>query len=350
MTSSVDHLVRPNIRALKPYHSARQDHLSGILLDANENAFGSSASWDGVALNRYPDPFQRCLRSRLAAYVGVDAECLAVGVGSDEAIDLILRIFCEPGKDNIVIPVPTYGMYAVSAAVQDVEARTCPLTGDFQLDVPAMRTLVDERTKVIFCCSPNNPTGNLLRAEDILALCDLNLVVVVDEAYVEFAAATSLGSEAARRSNLIILRTLSKAWGLAALRCGYAVASLAIIGWFLKVKAPYNMNALTTEVAFRALADPSRMQKMVERIREERTWLTGELRGVPSVRTVFSSDANFVLVHCTDADRIARDLAVRGIIVRNRSGEPRLENCLRITVGTRPENELLIAAMREMQP
>jgi histidinol-phosphate aminotransferase len=350
MSGSVEHLVRPNIRSLKPYHSARQDHRSGILLDANENAFGSSASMDGIALNRYPDPAQRELRKRLAEVNGVRPEEVFAGVGSDEAIDLAMRIFCEPGVDNVVVPVPTYGMYAVSAAIQNVEVRACLLTDAFQLDRAAIDARRDERTKLLFCCSPNNPTGNLLRTEDLLALCDLDAVVVVDQAYVEFASSGSLIGEAAQRKNLIVLRTLSKAWGLAAIRCGYAVAHPSIVEWFLKVKSPYNLNALTSRVALEALRDPVRMEEVVHRIRDERTWLAKELAAVPCIRRVFPSDANFLLVHCAEASRICRELAAEGIIIRDRTTDPKLAECLRITVGTRPQNELLIATLRRLQP
>ena len=346
MSRTIDHLVRPNIRSLMPYHSARQDHLRGILLDANENAFGSSAAAGDLPLNRYPDPLQAELRSRLAALNGVRSDDVFVGVGSDEAIDLAVRIFCEPAADNVVIPQPTYGMYAVAAAIQNVEVRSCPLTADFQIDRNAVAALADGRTKLIFCCSPNNPTGNLLRREDLLALCDRDVVVVVDEAYGEFAGTPSLAAEAAVRPNLIVLRTLSKAWGLAGIRCGYAVAHPSVIGLFLRVKSPYNVNALTSRVALEALADAGRMHEVVARIREERTWLAAGLASLPCITEVFPSDANFLLVRTTGADRLYDHLAANGIIVRNRTRDLRLEECLRITVGTRPQNELLLATLR----
>jgi len=344
--STIDHLVRPNIRALKPYRSARQDHVSGILLDANENAFGSSVTWDGVPLNRYPDPAQRQLRDRLAEMNGVPPTSIFVGVGSDEVIDLLFRVFCEPGRSNVVIPEPTYGMYRVAAAVQDAEVRSCLLTEEFQLDVDVVRRCIDGNTRLVFVCTPNNPTANLLRREAILALTAENAVVVVDEAYLDFANAASLASSAASIPNLVVTRTLSKAWGLAGARCGYAVAHPSVIDWLMRVKSPYNMNALTASVALEALANQDRMKASIERIIEERRWLEAELVKLSCVEHVFPSDANFLLVRVSDANRIHAHLAAQGIIVRNRSAEPRCENCLRMTVGTRPQNELLIAALR----
>ncbi len=344
--STIDHLVRPNIRALKPYRSARQDHVSGVLLDANENAFGSAVTRDGISLNRYPDPVQQKLRERLAQLNGVPPDSIFVGVGSDEVIDLLVRIFCEPGQSNVVIPEPTYGMYRVAAAVQDAEVRSCLLTEDYQLDVEAVRRCVDGNTRLVFVCTPNNPTANLIRWEAILALTEENAVVVVDEAYLDFAEAASLATSAASIPNLVVTRTLSKAWGLAAARCGYAVAHPSVIDWLMRVKPPYNMNTLTASVALEALANQDRMRASVERIVEERRWLKAELEKLLCVERVFPSDANFLLVRVSDANRIYAHLAAQGIIVRNRSTEPRCENGLRITVGTRPQNELLIAALR----
>jgi histidinol-phosphate aminotransferase len=343
----IDQLVRENIRVLKPYHSARQDYLSGVLLDANENAFGSVVNVDNVTLHRYPDPFQREIRSVLAKMNGVESENIFIGVGSDEVIDLLMRIFCEPKKDSVLVLEPTYGMYRVAASIQDVEVKSCLLTEDFQINVASVRKAIDATAKLIFCCSPNNPTANLLRREDILNLCSLGAMVVVDEAYIDFADAISLSSSVLSISNLIVMRTLSKAWGLAGIRLGYCMADTKVISYFMKVKAPYNINALTSKLAFEALQKVDEVKKTIQAIIQERTWLIKQLQELKCVIHVYPSDANFVVARCSDANVLYRFLADRNIIVRNRSTEPRLENCLRITVGTHPENELLIQAMKE---
>ncbi len=350
MSDVINDLVRPNIRRLKPYHSARQDFLSGVLLDANENSLGTTAPTDGIALNRYPDPFQRVLRERLALLNGVSPEEIFVGVGSDEVIDLLVRIFCEPGQDNVILAEPTYGMYRVAAEIQNVEVRSVLLTDDFQPDVPALIGAVNDRTKLIFACSPNNPTANTLRRQDILALAGVHAVVVVDEAYWDFSNAPSLVAKIREMPNLVVMRTLSKAWGLAGIRLGYAVADRGIVQWLMKVKPPYNINALTASAALRALDNQKRKDEFVRHILVERAWLSEQLAGIPAVRTVFPSETNFLLVRCTDARRIYATLAQQGIIVRDRSMEPKLENCLRVTVGTHEQNVRLIDAMRTIEP
>jgi len=350
MNVSIDTYVRRNIRALKPYRSARQDHLSGLLLDANENSFGSTGAWDGIALNRYPDPLQRDLRRRLAALHGVDDSCVFVGVGSDEAIDLLFRIFCVPAVSNVIIPEPTYGMYRVAASIHDVEIRSCELTDSFQLDTKAILARVDAHTRIAFSCSPNNPTGNCLDRGDMLRLCDINAVVVVDEAYADFSNSLSLIPETLVRENLVVLRTLSKAWGLAAIRCGYAIAHPKVIEWMMRVKSPYNMNTVTAALAVSALGNQQRMQETVGLMIKERKRLAGLLAAIASVERVFPSEANFVLVRCTDADRIYEELVARGVIIRNRSMEPKLSNCLRVTVGTPDENDRLLSAWKEILP
>ncbi|MBI5463708.1 MAG: histidinol-phosphate transaminase [Ignavibacteriales bacterium] len=341
-------LVRPNIRALKPYRSARQDHLTGMLLDANENAFGSTLRADGLALNRYPDPLQQKLRARLAALNNAALDRIFVGVGSDEVIDLLMRTFCEPRVDDVVLLEPTYGMYRVAASIQDVRITSCLLDSSYQIDVARTIASVGENTKLVFCCSPNNPTGNLLRLDDIAELCRrLHALVVVDEAYIDFARNGSVASLATTYDNLVVLRTLSKAWGLAAIRLGYCLAHPTIVSLLLNVKAPYNINALTNDAAMRALDNTDVLQQNIENILRERARLMAALAVLPSVRRVFHSDANFVLVRVDDAPRVYDFLARRGIIVRNRSSEPTLENCLRITVGTPDENEALLSALRD---
>ena len=346
----IETLIRPNIRALKPYRSARQDYLTGVLLDANENAFGSAITFDGLDLNRYPDPFQTALRSRLARLHGVQRENIFVGVGSDEVIDLLLRIFCEPQKDAALILEPTYGMYRVAADVNNVSVDSCLLTDDFQVDVEAAKQCTKENTKVIFCCSPNNPTGNLLNRADILSLCaQTPVIVVADEAYADFAQAQSLISAVERFPNLVVLRTLSKAWGLAAIRLGYAIAHHQIISYLMKVKSPYNINILTSTEALKALDNTEHVKRSVASVAAERQRLVRELSTLRFVKTVFPSDANFLLVRCMDARSLYRQLAQRGIIVRDRSSEPKLENCLRISVGTPEQNDLLLNTLKELE-
>jgi histidinol-phosphate aminotransferase len=345
---NIELMIRENIRALKPYHSARQDFLSGILLDANENAFGSVLAVDNLSLNRYPDPYQREVRTVLAGMNNVAAENIFVGVGSDEVIDLLVRVFCEPKRDSVVLLEPTYGMYRVAASIQDVQIRSSILTEDFQIDVGAVKKAVDATTKLIFCCSPNNPTANLLRMDDVLALCKLGAVVVVDEAYIDFAKTESLGKHVPAFPNLVVLRTLSKAWGLAGIRLGYCIADAMIISYLMKVKPPYNINALTSRTTLQALQKRNEVRQIIKEIIAEREWLSVELARLSCVKKVFPSDANFILVRCTNATALYRDLVAKDIIVRNRSTEPLLQNCLRITVGTRAENVMLIQAMKEI--
>ena len=347
---NIESLIRTNIHALQPYHSARQDFLSGILLDANENSFGSSLTLDGFSLNRYPDPYQRELRAVLAGMNGVAAEHVFVGVGSDEVIDLLVRVFCEPKHDSVVLLEPTYGMYRVAASIQDVHIHSCLLTEHFQIDLDAVKKKVDATTKLIFCCSPNNPTANVLRSEDILALCQWGAMVIVDEAYIDFASSASMGKQILTHPNLVVMRTLSKAWGLAAIRLGYCLADPLVISFMMKVKAPYNINALTSRAALDALGKGDQVRQTINTIVEERTWLLHQLAALPCIKHVFPSDANFILIRCNDATALYNSLAAKGIIVRNRSTEPLLQNCLRITVGTRQENEQLIRAMKEWCP
>jgi histidinol-phosphate aminotransferase len=347
MAMDIEALIRPNIRRLKPYRSARQDFASGILLDANENAFGSAIPHDGLELNRYPDPGQMELRARIARLQRVQADNVFVGVGSDEVIDLLIRIFCEPRRDSILILEPTYGVYRVAADVNDIKVSSCLLTDDFQIDLDRVRQKIDGNTKLIFCCSPNNPTGNLLRREDIFALCEAtSAVVVVDEAYVDFAQAESVIGALDRYPNLAVLRTLSKAWGMAAIRLGYAIAYRVIISYLMKAKAPYSINILTSVEALKALDQFANMRASVEATIVERSRMIGELKRMEFIQTVFHSDANFLLVRVTDASALYHYLAQRDIIVRDRSSEPKLANCLRISIGTAEQNDALLAALR----
>jgi histidinol-phosphate aminotransferase len=344
---NIESFIRENIRALKPYHCARQDFLSGILLDANENSFGSTLSVDNLSLNRYPDPYQRELRTAIANLNGVALENIFVGVGSDEVIDLLVRVFCEPKRDSVILLEPTYGMYRVAASIQDVQVRSCLLTNQFQINLDLVKKTIDTTTKLIFCCSPNNPTANLLRPEDILALCEFGTMVIVDEAYIDFAQSKSLGRNIPVHPNLVVMHTLSKAWGLAGIRLGYCVADPAVVSYMIKVKAPYNINALTSKAALQALKKEDEVQRKIHAIVEERTWLSQHLASLPCAEHVFPSDANFILVRCKNATALYSYLASKNIIVRNRTTEPLLQNCLRITVGTRQENEQLIRVMKE---
>jgi histidinol-phosphate aminotransferase len=344
---NIESLIRANIRALKPYHSARQDFLSGILLDANENSFGSTLADDGLSLNRYPDPYQRELRTVLAKMNSVAVENIFVGVGSDEVIDLLVRVFCEPKRDSVILLEPTYGMYRVAASVQDVQIYSCLLTDKFQINLDAVKKTIDTTTKLIFCCSPNNPTANLLSSENILALCKLGAMVIVDEAYVDFAQSTSMGEQVLMYPNLVVMRTLSKAWGLAGIRLGYCIADPIVISFMLKVKAPYNINVLTSRAALQALRKGGKVRRTINSIVKERDWLSTNLAAISCIKNVFPSDANFILVRCENASALYEYLAAKEIIVRNRTTEPLLQNCLRITVGTRRENKQLIRAMKE---
>jgi len=345
----IDNLVRPNIAQLKPYRSARQDHIGGILLDANENAFGSPVAFDDIDLNRYPDPYQSALRERLSETNGVAVNSLFIGAGSDEIIDLLFRVFCEPGYDNVIIPEPTYGMYRVSADIHNVPVRSCLLSDDFQIDLPEITSRIDKQTKMIFCCSPNNPTGNVLKKNDILNMCSVtNSIIVVDEAYVEFSDAVSLIESVKDYPNLVVLRTFSKAWGMAGLRLGYCVADPTVIKFLLKVKAPYNVNSVSAAMAMSALNKVKERDTIITSIRRERKRILSYLHSIQYVRRIFPTDANFILVQVEDADLVYSKLLEKGIVIRNRSREPKLNNCLRITVGTSEENDALLNAMKEI--
>ncbi|HEX9613907.1 MAG TPA: histidinol-phosphate transaminase [Bacteroidota bacterium] len=348
MKKPIEDLVRPNIRSLTPYRSARQDHNRGILLDANENSFGSVLRSDGIALNRYPDPSQALLRGKLAELNSVSPESIFTGVGSDEIIDLLIRIFCRPDADSVLVIEPTYGMYRVSAGINGIGVISSLLSRDFQIDLEDAGAKAS-RVKLVFCCSPNNPTGNLLRSEDILALCSqTNGLVVVDEAYIDFAQAPSLSAFTGDHENLVVLRTLSKAWGLAAIRLGYCIASPLVIEYLMKIKPPYNINALTSHFALQALGKEREMKETVQAILLERTKLAAKLESIPCVEKIFPSDSNFLTVRCTNARLIRDGLASKGVIVRDRSSEPLLENCLRITVGTPAQNDTLVRIMAEI--
>lgn len=345
MSFDLNQLLRPNIRNLVPYSTAR-DEFHGearIFLDANENSFGSPLlKW----YNRYPDPYQQKVKAKLSTIKGVPEKQIFLGNGSDECIDLLYRAFCNPGKDNVIICPPTYGMYEVSAHINDVEVRKAPLLDNFQLDLLHMESLVDENTKIIWICSPNNPTGNSIYHEDIeTILNNFEGLVVVDEAYINFARQRSFVTRLAEYPNLIVLQTLSKAWGLAGLRLGMAFASEAIIAVYNKVKPPYNISEAVQELVLKALDNVEQVNGMIQAIVHERKRLEEALAALPVVKKIYPSDANFLLAKTVDARAIYEYLLARQIVVRDRSNVILCEGCLRITVGTAQENDELLNAL-----
>ncbi|MCK8623526.1 histidinol-phosphate transaminase [Prevotella sp. E13-27] len=340
----LEQLVRPNILSLAPYSSARNEY-SGkkahVFLDANENPYNSP-------LNRYPDPLQLELKELISEVKGVKAENIFLGNGSDEAIDLPYRCFCRPGKDNVVAIEPTYGMYKVCADINDVEYRPVLLDENFQFHADELLAACDDNTKLIWLCSPNNPTGNNLNIEEILKVINkFEGIVIVDEAYSDFSRQKSLRSELAKYPNLIVLNTMSKAWGSAAIRLGMAFASKEIIELFNKVKYPYNVNLLTQEAAMKILDNREDVSKWVSMLLQERAQLMEAFKQLPICEKVYPSDANFFLAKMTDAQAIYDYLVDQGIIVRNRTRIKLCNNCLRVTIGTRSENSELIGALRQ---
>ncbi|ALD22618.1 histidinol phosphate aminotransferase [Hymenobacter sp. DG25A] len=345
---NLDSLVRPNIRTMKPYSSAR-DEFQGeahVMLDANENSLGSAGP---ERFNRYPDPMQRAVKAELALLKGVRPEQIFLGNGSDEAIDLLVRLTCTPGQDSILILPPTYGMYEVAANLNDVRIERLPLTADFQLSAETVAGVLASEAKLVFLCSPNNPTGNLLHAnaiEEILR--GFRGLVVVDEAYADFAAAPSWTSHLDEFPNLVVLQTFSKAWGLAGLRLGMAFASPEVIGYLNKIKPPYNVSEATQQHALQALRDAARFEQMRRELLIGRDWLQERLPAVDIVEQVFPSDANFLLVRFRpDATAVYDFLLGRGIVVRNRTTQPGCAGTLRLTVGTPEENKQLLQALQE---
>lgn len=344
MTFDLQILVRNNIRNLKPYSSARSEFEGSaeVFLDANENAFGSPA---GLGLNRYPDPLQRALKDRIGAIKGVSPSQIFVGNGSDEAIDLLFRIFCEPARDEVITCPPTYGMYRVSADINDVAVREIRLTYDFQLDVPAILAAISASTKLIFICSPNNPTGNLMSRESVLEIArQFEGIVVVDEAYIDFADEPSLIAELSEQPNLVVLQTFSKAWGMAGVRVGLAFASSEIIDLINRVKPPYNVSGVAQQAVIDALDSEATVNAWIDAAKAERLRLENSLIALDIVQQVYRSNANFLLVQVDDANAIYQYLIDEKIVVRNRNNVELCEGCLRITVGTPEENERLLAA------
>lgn len=333
-------LARPSIVKLKPYSSAREEFTGNeaIFLDANESPFNKP--W-----NRYPDPFQQRLREKIATMKSIPKESIILGNGSDETIDMLFRTFCEPGTDNVLSIAPTYGMYKVSADINGVEYRPVLLNEDFSLTVEKILAAADPTTKLLFICAPNNPTGNSFSDQDVEKLIrEFKGLVVVDEAYIDFSEKDSWSKRLSEFENLVILQTLSKAWGLAAIRLGMAFAHPAVIRLMMKVKPPYNVNTLTQEKALQALSDPDTTKKRTNLLLAERNRLMKELSALPVVKEVLPSDANFFLIQVNDPDGIYETLASQGIIVRNRSREPLCQGCLRVSVGTPAQNQYVLEA------
>jgi histidinol-phosphate aminotransferase len=344
----IEKIIRPNIRKLQPYSSAR-DEFSGtasLYLDANENSYGSPLPG---AYNRYPDPLQMKLKQKIASVKGVPPAHIFLGNGSDECIDLLFRAFCNPGKDNVIICPPTYGMYEVCAHINDVEARMVPLTATFQLDLDAIAEAIDGDTRLVFVCSPNNPTGNSIYPEDVeMILNNFDGLVVIDEAYINFSSQPSFISELTEYANLVVLQTLSKAWGLAALRIGMAFASLPVVEVLNKIKPPYNIGQASQELALEALDNLEQVNTWTRSLVEHRKKLAADLEQLPAVRQVYPSDANFLLVKMEGSRKVYEALVERGIIVRDRGRVLLCEGCLRITVGREQDNEALVQALRQI--
>ncbi len=341
-------LQRENIKTLKPYSTARDEFKgqASVFLDANENSFGSPLP---ANYNRYPDPLQLDLKDAISKIKGVPIENTFLGNGSDEAIDLLFRAFCNPGKDNVIILPPTYGMYEVSANINDVEIRKVDLLPNFQLDLEKIAESIDGNTKIIFICSPNNPTGNSIHRTDIeTILANFKGLVVIDEAYINFAKQKTFIQELTEYANLVVLQTFSKAWGLAALRLGMAFSSVPVIDILNKVKPPYNINQATQDLALAALNNIQQVNEWIKITVAERARLSAELEELEIVKKVYPSDANFILVEVNDALKIYNLLVDQGIIVRDRSKVSLCEGCLRITIGTVDENNQLLNILAEL--
>lgn len=340
----LEDLVRPNIKALAPYSSARNEyngHVAHVFLDANENPYNKP-------LNRYPDPLQLELKKQLARLKGVKASRIFLGNGSDEAIDLLYRCFCRPGIDNVVAIEPTYGMYKVCADINDVEYRKVLLDNQFQTTADELLNATDVNTKLIWICSPNNPTGNIIKRDVIEnVLRRFDGLVVLDEAYSDFSAERPMRLQLDMYPNLIVLNTLSKAWGMAAIRLGMAFAQESIIELFNKVKYPYNINLLTQQQAMETIKDPYQVEKWIGVILQERSRLMDAFKLLPICKEVYPSDANFFLARMTDAQSIYDYLIKKGVVVRNRTHISLCQDCLRITIGTKTENQELLAALRQ---
>lgn len=346
---SINNIIRKNIASLTPYSSARDEFQgeASVYLDANENAFGSPLEQQ---YNRYPDPLQYKVKKRLSEIKGVPPRNIFLGNGSDEAIDILFRAFCNPGVDNAILVPPTYGMYEVSANINDIQIKKVNLTEEYQLNLEGIAEAIDERTKMIFVCSPNNPTGNSINRDDIeTLLANFNGLVVIDEAYINFSRQKSFIQELTEYANLVVLQTLSKAWGLAGLRVGMAFASEEIIEVMNKVKPPYNINEASQELALKALENVDQVNQWIKEILNQRDRLVLTLKNFDFVLDIYPSDANFILVKTTAPKDIYKFLVDKGIIVRDRSKVDLCEGCLRITVGTPAENDVLLENLQQFK-
>jgi len=344
---SINNIIRGNIKNLVPYSSARDEFKgdASVYLDANENAFGSPLEQQ---YNRYPDPLQYKVKKRLSDIKGVPPRNIFLGNGSDEAIDILFRSFCNPGIDNVILVPPTYGMYEVSANINDIEARKVMLSEEYQLNLEGIAEAIDKNTKLIFICSPNNPTGNSINRDDIeTLLANFNGLVVIDEAYINFSRQKTFIQELTEYANLVVLQTLSKAWGLAGLRIGMAFASEEIIEVMNKVKPPYNINEASQELALKALDNVEQVNGWIKETLAQRDKLVLNLKHFDFVLDIYPSDANFILVKMTDPKAIYSFLVDKGIIVRDRSKVDLCEGCLRITVGTPAENDILLETLQQ---
>jgi histidinol-phosphate aminotransferase len=346
---NLNNILRENIKNLTPYSSARDEFQgeASVYLDANENAFGSPLD---DQYNRYPDPLQYNVKKRLSEIKGVPIRNIFLGNGSDEAIDILFRSFCNPGVDNVILVPPTYGMYEVSANINDIQTKKVSLTEEFQLNLEGIAEAIDQNTKLIFICSPNNPTGNSINRDDVETLLNnFDGIVVVDEAYINFSRQKTFIQELTEYSNLVVLQTLSKAWGLAGLRVGMAFASEEIIEVMNKVKPPYNINESSQQLALKALANVEQVNGWIKETLLQRDKLVLALKGLDFVLDIYPSDANFILVKTTDPKGIYNFLVQNGIIVRDRSKIDLCEGSLRITVGTPAENETLIDTLKKFK-
>jgi histidinol-phosphate aminotransferase len=350
MAFSIDDLLRPHIKHIKPYSSARDEYSGkeGVFLDANENPYGSLT---GEPFNRYPDPYQLEIKEKLSFVKGVRPTQIFLGNGSDEAIDLLMRAFCIPGKDNIILLPPTYGMYEVSASINDIMVKKVNLTEDYQLRPASILSAVDKNSKIIFICSPNNPSGNKMKREAIRTVIQgFAGLVVVDEAYIDFSDEPSFITELAEFPNLLVMQTFSKAWGLANLRLGMAFASEEIIRILNLIKPPYNISGLTQQKVLESLENYNKIPDLVRKIAEEKDHLIEALKKLPFIRQIYPSNANFILVKVWEAKKIYDYLLNDLVIVRDRSKVILCEDCLRISVGTKEENEFFLQILEKYEP
>jgi histidinol-phosphate aminotransferase len=338
----IDKLVRENIKKLAPYSSARDEFSGsdGVFLDANENPYG--------ILNRYPDPYQKVLKEAISKLKGVSSEKIFLGNGSDEIIDLLLRLFCIPGKDKALTFLPTYGMYEVSAAINDVEMVRIDLDENFQINRKELSKYISsDDIRIMFICSPNNPTGNAFKSVDIeYILSEFGGIVVIDEAYIDFSEKLSFLSQIDKFPGLVVMQTFSKAWGMAGVRIGMAFSGTKVISYLNKIKPPYNISAINQKAVLDKISDLSEFVSELNKIKQERERLIAELKKMRIVEHIYPTDANFVLVKVRDADQTYESLVVEKIIVRNRNRV--VKNCLRITIGTKEENDILIKVLRKM--